>query len=90
MNSFSSLKGLALGLALAVGAMGFSGNAMADDDDGAGVALGIIGTVIGTAIEAEAAKEAAEEQDRRCQRFHRKCRHGEGWACEKYDNECSD
>ena len=82
----------ALAIVLAAGSFGFAGSASAydDDDNAAGVAVGIIGQVIGSAIEAEAANEAAAEQDRRCRRFARRCADGEGWACEKQDAECGD
>jgi hypothetical protein len=84
----SSLKVLAL--VLMAGSFAFTGAAKADDGEGADAAIGIIGSVIGSAIEAEANKEAAYEQDRRCRRFSRKCGDGEGWACEKFENECND
>jgi hypothetical protein len=82
----------AVAIALAAGSFGFAGAASAydDDDNRAGVAVGIIGQVIGGAVEAEQAKEAAAEQERRCRRFARKCADGEGWACEKQDSECDD
>jgi hypothetical protein len=82
----------ALAIVLAAGSFGFAGSASAydDDDNAAGVAVGIIGQVIGGAIEAEAAKDEAREQERRCRRLARRCAEGEGWACEKQDVECGD
>lgn len=83
----------AFAIVLAAGSFGFAGTASAyddDDDNKAGVAIGIIGDVIGSAVEAEAAKDEAYEQDRRCRRFARRCADGEGWACEKQDAECGD
>ena len=88
MKVSTSLKAVAI--VLAMGSFGFAGAASAHDDDNAAVAVGIIGQVIGTAIEAEATNAAAAEQDRRCARLARKCADGEGWACEKQDNECGD
>lgn len=90
MRVSTSLKAVAI--ALALGSFGLAGSASAydDDDHPAGVAVGIIGQVIGGAIEAEQAKEAAAEQDRRCRRLERKCADGEGWACERQDAECGD
>ncbi len=82
----------ALAIVFAAGSFGFAGAASAydDDDNAAGVAVGIVGQVIGTAVEAEAASQAAADQERRCRRFERKCADGEGWACEKQDAECGD
>ena len=90
MKVSTTLKALAI--VLAAGSFGFAGSASAydDDDNAAGVAVGIIGQVIGGAVEAEQANEAAAEQERRCRRFARKCADGEGWACEKQDAECGD
>ena len=88
MKVSTSLKVLAV---IMTTGFGFSGAALAGDDgEGAGIALGIIGQVIGGAIEAEAANEAAADQERRCNRFARKCADGEGWACEKQEAECGD
>ena len=90
MKVSMTLKTLAI--VLAAGSFGFAGSASAydDDDNAAGVALGVIGQVIGGAIEAEAANEGASDQERRCHRLARKCADGEGSACEKQDNECGD
>jgi hypothetical protein len=71
-----------------MGSFGFAGVAHAEDGENAEAAIGIIGQVIGGAIEAEAEKDAAHEQERRCRRLARKCDDGEGWACEKQDEEC--
>ena len=69
MKVSTSLKALAI--VLAAGSFGFAGAASAydDDDNAAGVAVGIIGQVIGSAVEAEAASQAAVEQERRCHRL---------------------
>ena len=88
MKVSMTLKTLAI--VLAAGSFGFAGSASAydDDDNAAGVALGVIGQVIGGAIEAEQSKDAAYEHERHCRRLARKCGDGEGWACEKQDIEC--
>jgi hypothetical protein len=85
-----SLSLKTLTLAIALGAFGFTGSAIADDGERGEAIVGIIGEVIGGAVEAEQAQQEALEQERRCRRFNRKCEQGQEWACERYENNCAE
>lgn len=74
-------------IVVALGVVGITDGASADDDDRPNpgeVVTGIIGEVIGGAIEAEQAREA----EARCEQLDRKCEQGSDWACDKFEESC--
>jgi hypothetical protein len=80
----------AFALVLVAGCSLMSSGTMARDGRNRDNAVDIIGGVIGGAIDAEAAAQEEREHAKQCVRLQRKCEHGSGWACERYEEDCND